>query len=157
MPIFLQNQEHKSPRVGIIYRNSQTSVNSYMPRSSVYGTPAGAYIKHVPDGSEARQELAVPTDNVPDGQEVATVIFVSFPTEIYPDGHDVLGATATAGTDKQQKNKIILFIFITRYYYLYFQKIHLRYFHLINSLNMHLHKAPSRFQHHHKRCDKQRN
>ena len=57
-----------------LYSIAHASVNSYVPDSSVYDTPAGAYIMQFPAGFDTKHDSAVPTAVVPLGQLVAMVI-----------------------------------------------------------------------------------
>ena len=80
-----------------------------MPVSSVYDTPAGAYIMQSPDGLDTRHDSAVPMAVVPLGQLVAIVICGSS-IAIYPVGHDVDGAAAYATIGAPANKNIIRFI-----------------------------------------------
>ena len=60
---------------GFYYDIGHTSVYSYVPLSSVYDTPAGAYIIHDPAELDTKHDSAVPTDTVPDGHDVAIVMY----------------------------------------------------------------------------------
>ena len=85
------------------------SVNSYNPELSVYDTPAGAYIMQSPAGFDTKHDSATPVAVVPDGHVVAIVIYGSS-IAMYPDGHDVDGATATADNGISINKNIIRFI-----------------------------------------------
>ena len=76
---------------GFYYDIGHASVYSYVPLSSVYDTPAGAYIIHDPAGFDTKHDSATPTEIVPLGQLVAIVIYSSS-IAIYPDGQSVAGA-----------------------------------------------------------------
>ena len=56
-----------------------------------------------------RQDSAVPTEIVPDGHVVATVMYSSS-SAMYPVGHDVDGVLANVSTGTTQKNNIMFFI-----------------------------------------------
>ena len=81
-----------------------------MPDSSVYDTPAGAYIIQSPAGFDTKHDSAVPTEVVPDGQAVA-IVTSGLLIVIYPDGHDVDGAVANAGDIRQPNIMNLFFIF----------------------------------------------
>ena len=95
--------------MGVFYYITQVSVYSYVPISSVNDMPAGAYIKHSPDGDDTKHDSAVPTAIVPLGHVVATVIYDES-TAIYPDGQLVLGAAAYDSIGIQDNININRFI-----------------------------------------------
>ena len=97
---------------GFYYDIGHASVYSYVPLSSVYDTPAGAYIIHDPAGLDTKHDSATPTEIVPLGQLVAIVIYSSS-IAIYPAGHDVDGAAARATIGTKQNKNINRFIFAT--------------------------------------------
>ena len=97
---------------GFYYDIGHASVYSYVPLSSVYDIPAGAYIIHDPAGLDTKHDSAVPTDTVPDGHVVAIVIYSSS-IAIYPAGHDVDGVAAIAGNVAKHIKNINRFICTT--------------------------------------------
>ena len=83
-----------------------------MPVSSVYDTPAGAYIMQSPAGFDTKHDSAVPTEIVPLGHVVAIVMAGSF-MAMYPDGQVVLGAAACVNPGIHTNKNIIRFISAT--------------------------------------------
>lgn len=63
----------------------------------------------LPDGLSPRHDSAVPTDTVPDGHVVATVI-LGVSIAMYPDGHDVDGAAENDATGINKNKNINFFI-----------------------------------------------
>ena len=97
---------------GFYYDIGHASVYSYVPLSSVYDTPAGAYIMQFPAGLDTKHDSATPTEIVPLGQLVAIVRYSSS-IAIYPAGHDVDGVAAIAGNVAKHIKNINRFICTT--------------------------------------------
>ena len=92
------------------------SVNSYVPELSVNDIPTDAYIMQSPDGLDTKHDSAVPTEIVPLGHVVA-IVMAGSSIAMYPDGHDVDGATAnTANGIKVNKiNNIFIYATLVGY------------------------------------------
>lgn len=82
-----------------------------MPELSVNDIPTDAYIMQSPDGLDTKHDSAVPTEIVPLGHVVA-IVMAGSSIAMYPDGHDVDGATATADNGISINKNIIRFIHI---------------------------------------------